>query len=548
MALNIISIIKKNYTQKELFCRFIQGGERADISYKELLQRSFDYKYYFKKVGVKKGDVVLIILKHSPNLLYSFVGAMLNGSIPSILPPPSEKQDISLYRESIEALSRLIKAKSIVTFKENLSEIEIIKKDIGIDVVLPEHISRNTGIEWEWPIAESRDIAFLQHSSGTTGLRKGVALSHTAVLNQIDNYSKTINLHNEDVIVSWLPLYHDMGLIACFILPLLKKIPVVMMDTFEWVNNPSMLFREIQLNKGTLCWLPNFAFNFLANCVDTKSETYDLSSIRVFINCSEPCKVHSFKIFYEKFKCCGLKKEALQTCYAMAENVFAISQSNINKEVRVDHISKSNFFNSHSATKAEHNADCLMFLSVGGIIPNTKIKIVDKYGEELPEKQVGEIAVSSNSLFSGYFKLESESKSVLNNGWLYTGDMGYISDDELYITGRKKDLIIVHGKNYYAHDIEYIANQVEGIKKGRCVAVGIYNELVGSEEAVLIAKTGVESHDERNKIKHNVKLYVNKSINLVLGDVCLVPLKWIIKTTSGKISRSENKKKYLKFK
>ena len=553
MEETIVSIIKDHYetSRSKIFCKFIKEGKYSNITYENLVANSNNYAAHFIDAGIKKGDVVLIILKHCPDLFYSFIGSMMIGAIPSILPFPSEKQDINLYRDSIEKLSKLIGAKSIVTYRENLNEAENIKKHIEMDIITPEDIRKvNSGIKWEKSCYITKnDVAFLQHSSGTTGLKKGVALSHVSVLNQIEKYSKTIGLNKNDIIVSWLPLYHDMGLIACFIMPLIKKIPVVKIDPFEWVNEPSMLLREINDNKGTLCWLPNFAYNFLSSCIDDESEKYDLSSIRAIINCSEPCKLHSHDVFYEKFKSYGITRESLQTCYAMAENVFAITQSELGKIVRADYVDKNYFSEKHIAKKTKNeNEESISFLSVGQIIQNTRIKIVDDKRKELPERHVGEIAVSSNSLFSGYFKLEKESKAVLENGWLYTGDMGYFADGELYITGRKKDIIIIHGKNYYMHDIECIANNVHGIKKGRCVAIGVYNDAIGSEEAALIAETSAEDLNEKRKIASNIKLNVNKELNLVISDVYLVPLKWIVKTTSGKISRSENKRKYLREK
>ena len=179
---------------------------------------------------------------------------------------------------------------------------------------------------------------------------------------------------------------------------------------------------------------------------------------------------------------------------------------------------------------------------------NTEVRIVDDKRKEVGERQVGEIKIKSNSLFSGYFKLPDESAKVIDGDWFYTGDLGYLAEGELFITGRKKDLIIVHGKNYYAHDIEYIANRVHEIKKGRCVAIGIYNDKIGSEDVVLMAETEALKEVAKNRIIKEVKKKVSEELNLLLKEVYLVPLKWLIKTTSGKISRDENKRKYLKEK
>ncbi len=543
----LISVLKEHYSQapNKLFCRFIAEGNAEDISYSKLIENSSNYALHYKNNGVAKGDSVIIILKHTPHLFYSFVGAMMIGAIPSILPFPSEKQDAVLYRDSIEKLSKRIGAKSIVTYKENLGEIRPIAKGLGIDAVIPEQISGSSEVEWLTNISEE-DIAFLQHSSGTTGLKKGVALSHKAVLNQIGNYSKSIGLNSKDVIVSWLPLYHDMGLIACFIMPLASKTPVVMIDPFEWVSNPAMLFECMEKNKGTLCWLPNFAYNLLVQCIGATEEKYDLSSMRAIIDCSEPCKAHSFEIFYDAFKKYGIKTETMQTCYAMAENVFGITQSEIGRKVKIDYVDRDAFISRHYAAKSKSVKNSINFLSVGKAVPNTEVSIVDSKRKEIGDRHVGEIRIKSDSLFSGYFRLPEESAKSVESGWFYTGDLGYIAGSEIYITGRKKDLIIVHGKNYYAHDIEYIANHVPGVKKGRCAVIGIYSSRTGSEDAVLIAESALPSSNDKAVIIKEIKKKVSCDLNLLLKDVCIVPLKWLIKTTSGKISRNENKRKYLK--
>jgi fatty-acyl-CoA synthase len=239
-----------------------------------------------------------------------------------------------------------------------LAELESIRKDVEVHIITPEMV-KDAASKPGFPEIGEDDIAFLQHSSGTTGLKKGVALSHKSVLNQIESYSENLKLDSKDVIVSWLPLYHDMGLIACFILPMLKRIPVVMMDPFDWVRNPKMLFEQIEKNKGTLVWLPNFAFNFCAQMI---TEKHELSSMKAFINCSESCKPHTFRIFYDAFKGWGLKKHSMQTCYAMAETVFAVTQSKLQEDVKEMAIDKEQFA---AHQKAVTRKGGLEFLSVG---------------------------------------------------------------------------------------------------------------------------------------------------------------------------------------
>jgi fatty-acyl-CoA synthase len=188
------------------------------------------------------------------------------------------------------------------------------------------------------------DIVLLQHSSGTTGLQKGVALSHRAVFNQLNAYGHAIALSEDDVFVSWLPLYHDMGLIAGFLMPILKRVPLVLMSPFEWVRAPYRLMRSVSQYRGTLTWLPNFAYNFCSQKIRERDlEGVDLSSWRLIVNCSEPVRWESHQAFYEKFKPYGLKEIALQTSYAMAENVFGVTQSELSCPPVVEEVDREAF-------------------------------------------------------------------------------------------------------------------------------------------------------------------------------------------------------------
>ena len=364
------------------------------------------------------------------------------------------------------------------------------------------------------------DVAFLQFSSGTTGHRKGVTFTHRRVLAQIEALAATLRLDRECRIVSWLPLYHDMGLIACLLLPVLTGVPLVLLDPLEWVNHPASLFEQIERQRATHVWLPNFAFNHLAQTVRADRH-FDLSSMRAWINCSEPCKKASFDIFLQRFGAMGVTAAQLQTCYAMAEAVFVVTHSPPGQVV------------AHSASGV---------LSAGSLLPGMAVQIQDTRGSPLPPGRVGEIAIRGSCVFDGYFRGENSNSEAFRDEWFLTGDLGCIDNGELYVVGRSKDVIIVNGKNLFAHDIEATLAAVPGIKPGRALALGVFNELSGSEELVILAETTEHNSPALRRV---VKESVRQSFGIAVTRTQTVAPGWLIKTTSGKLDRKRNKLRYM---
>jgi len=386
----------------------------------------------------------------------------------------------------------------------------------------------------------------LQHSSGTTGLQKGVALSHAAVLNQIESYARAIRLNDKDVAVSWLPLYHDMGLIAGFILPILSRIPLVLMSPFDWVRAPYRLLQAISRYQGTLTWLPNFAFNFCAQKIrDRDLAEIDLSTWRAVINCSEPIHAASHQQFVERFAPYGFRPQAIATSYAMAENVFAVTQGGIESPVVVDLVQRRKFMTQKLAEPASPDDEAFIMVSSGRPIDGTRIKVIDTKGHHLTDRIIGEIAIQSNCMLSGYFNRSDLTHKAFRDGWYLTGDLGYIADGELFVTGRMKDLIIVGGKNIYPQDLERLAGQVPGVHAGRVVAFGVFSEEAGTEEVVLLAEADTHQPHQRQTIADQIRSNVNQGSDIVLRYIEVLDRGWLLKTSSGKITRGANREKYL---
>ncbi len=526
---------------------FVPAGNapHRPITYRAFFENAARYAETLRGIGIGRHDLAILVMDHSEALLYAFWGALMLGAIPSIFPFLSDRLDPALYFERVRLLISHSGAKVVIASAQYADSLAALNS--GVPIVSEAALRPSEGVPQFNFEVRGEDIAFLQHSSGTTGLQKGVALSHGAVLNQIASYSAAIRLNPADCIVSWLPLYHDMGLIAAFVLPLVQGIPLVLISPHHWVRDPKVMLHAISQYRGTLCWMPNFAYNFLAQRVrDDALEGVSLASMRAFINCSEPMRAESHRQFAARYAAYGVRPEMLATCYAMAENTFAVTQGGIDSLPNIDLISREALSTQHIARPAVAGELTVEMLSCGVPIPNCEVQIVDEARQPLPERHVGEVAVRSDSMLSSYYRRPDLTEQALFNGWYLTGDYGYIANGELYITGRKKDLIIVGGKNIYPQDLEAIADKVKGVKPGRTVAFGVEDEQLGTESVVMVCEVETDDEDERFEIARQVRMRVAQEADVTLSDVYIVDPKWLHKTSSGKIARNVNREKYLR--
>jgi fatty-acyl-CoA synthase len=527
------------------------GGQELPLTYDQLLQGSAAFARTLAREKIQAGEVVVLILQHSEELLYSFWGAILHGGIPSIMPFLTEKLSPERYRADLASLISVTKPAAIVTYPEFESDVRSALKpgDSVRAVILTSQFELQSAIDFETLQGFSRhaeDIVLLQHSSGTTGLQKGVTLSHQAVFNQLNAYGKALSLIEQDVIVSWLPLYHDMGLIAGFLMPILSGIPLVLMSPFDWVRAPYRLMQLVSKYGGTLTWLPNFAYNFCAQKIrDRTMEGVDLSSWRAIINCSEPVRWESHRAFYESFSKYGLRWEVLQTSYAMAENVFGVTQSQLGREPFVMELDRESFMVKRVAKSSFDGRPALKMMSSGRPLENVRIRILDESGNDLHDCVIGEVALHSDCMLTGYFNRPDLTEKAFRDGWYLTGDYGFILDGELFVSGRKKDMIIVGGKNIYPQDLESLTYDVPGVHAGRSVAFGLFDEAQGTEEVVIIAEVDSDDEEEQRRVADALRAYVTKNSAIALHHVKVVGPKWIVKTSSGKTARSANKEKFL---
>lgn len=477
-----------------------------------------------RAVGVGNRDVVLIFMSHCADLLPAFFAVQWAGAIPSFMPPLSPRQDLGSYLETHAELLAHIKPALVIADPDVAA---ILQCPVDTKIATPAQLSGDRHAELSSPPSiDWSDIALLQHSSGTTGLKKGVALSYRSVLAQIESYRTALQIAGTESVVTWLPVYHDMGLIAGSVMPFVLGLPIISMDPFEWLVESTMLLEKAARSPEPLIWLPNFAFHHLARQARRLPAGVRLDHVRAFINCSEPCRPSTFDLFQEVLGRHGVKAEQLLTCYAMAENVFAVTQS------------------PPGCTVPRVKAGPGESLSCGRPIPGVQVEIRGTTGDVVAEGVAGEIHVRGTSLFEGYFRQPGLTAKRLQDGWYGTRDIGFLQDGELHVCGRMEDLIIVAGRNLYAHDIEACIASIDGVRPGRSVAFGVDNETTGTEDLVVLVEAA-SSLADRVRIKRDVRERLASRILIMPAVVSVLDADTLVKTTSGKISRDENRRRYL---
>ncbi|MBL6457818.1 AMP-binding protein [Belnapia sp. T6] len=487
-----------------------------------LFDRALQFAALYRARGVKPGGLVFLMLRHGQDLCAGFLGGMLAGAMPSFLPPPTPKQDPALYWRQHRTLLAQTAPAAILAEEALHAPIAAMLGEAtppllrcaeadALPAVLPASL----------PDADA--IALLQHSSGTTGLKKGVALSYRAIALQLDAYAERLGLRAPPAIASWLPLYHDMGLITGLLLPLWLGGRIAAMDPFAWVGRPALLFEGVTRIGASHVWLPNFAFHLLARTV-RRVEGLDLSSVEAWTNCSEPCRPDAFAAFLARFAHAGVREESLRTCYAMAETVFAVAQAAPGAPVRRLTL-----------------PDGRTLLSNGPPLAGCEVEARGEAGP-LPPGEIGELCIRAPFLFTGYNRNPEATAAALAEGWYRTGDLGLVEDGEVFVTGRIKDLIIVAGKNIHAHDVEAALQDLPGLKPGRAVAFGQDDPDLGTERLVVVAER--EEGADAASLVAAINGAVLDALGIACGAVQVVEPGWLVKTTSGKISRESNAARY----
>jgi fatty-acyl-CoA synthase len=550
---NLIDALAAAPGDRPFVTAWIDEDEREAVTFAEFRGRARRQAIILREQGVGAGDRLIVIMPQRIAAMTTFVGAMMLGAVPAFLAYPNFKFEAAKYRSGLAGVTANLNAK-IVVIDEEFPDDMLGHVSLGKETKLLRAGNRgNAASEEELPSIETNadSLAFIQHSAGTTGLQKGVALTHAAVLRQLEHLAQTLNINQAtDCVYSWLPLYHDMGLIACFMLPMVCHLPVVMQSPLDWVMHPETMLQIIGEYKCTLAWMPNFAFQFVPRRAPrSRWAQYDLSSARALINCSEPVRSTSMQEFQDAFSIIGLKSGVLQSSYAMAENVFAVTQSDVDRAsgpVRI-WADGQPFRSTHRILPvAGDTPGAVSFTSSGRVLPGTEVRIASDSGSVIDPGNVGEILVKGGSLFTGYYNRPDLTSQAIIEGWYHTGDLGFLLDNELYVIGRKKDLLIVGGENLYPQDIEEIVSSHSAIHDGRAVAMGVYNPDLGTEDIVVVAEVEREELlSDTVDIEREIRNLVVAGIGVAVRKIFIKPPKWIVKSTAGKAARSATREKLL---
>jgi len=530
------------YNQLENDFRFrwltiINSSGTYNYTYEDLHKRISDYYHFISDKKVQAGDTILIILKESLDLFASFIASVMLGALPAYYAFPSPKQSKTQFFSTITDLVKYNEIKMIIGYPEVINFLQNHNEVENSILVKYDEVKEIKKIEIS--LFEKYQEAFLQFSSGTTGAKKGVKISSEALFNQINAYKPHVQFDQNSIVVSWLPHYHDMGLISCMLMPLFEKVPIVMLSPFEWVSRPVSLLENIQKYKGTHTWQPNFALGHLVKSVSyEETKNYDLSSLKKLVCCSEPVLYKTVEKFTNHFAPSNLNPEIIYNCYAMAENTFAMTVSNNEKlkylSIDYDVLKRDNII--------EILKGGFKIASAGKPINNTSIKILSDKNTDLPEKEIGEILIKSDCMLDGYHNNPEANDDSFFDEWFKTGDLGFIYNDELYVTGRKKELIIVGGENIYPQDIEQIINDEEHFIEGRNVVFGVEDLRLGTEKIIVLAELKSEKQDHVDLIGLKSKIF--NQLNISISDIMLLPPKTLKKSTAGKISRYLNRQAY----
>jgi len=507
--------------------------------------RALEIQAALVAAGLEPGGCAVLILPTDPELLAAYFGVMFAGATPTLLATPSHRHaKPEVYTGLVNTILDNAEAGVIycdAEVAETLRNSQLALRS-GTRVVTPAEVK---GCETppERVAVKGVDIATIQYSSGTTGPPKGIRLSHEAVLENLRATREVLDLDGGTVSVSWIPLYHDMGLVDGFLLPLLCGCPTILIPTMDFMRDPSLWLWAIHHYRGGMSWAPNFAYTLAAGRVAERDlEGLDLSSWRIAISAAEPVLASTIEDFTKRFAAHGFRAEAFCPYYGLAECVTAVTGDSPGERPRVETIDRKEAATTHRAIPSE--GEGLPSVGCGTTLPGCRVEIRDEARKALPERTVGDIWVSAPWLFTDYNRNPEETARVRVDGWLLTGDRGYLADDHLYFFSRAKDLVVIAGEKYAPHDVESAVNAVPGVRGGCAVAFGIMNQARGTEELAVVAETKESEPEALDAMRRAIRHEVMDVTGLGLRHLELVGPGGVQKTTSGKLARAAMRERY----
>lgn len=523
-----------------------EGGNDI-ITYGQLLKSSLQVARGLRELGLREGETVAIMQPTHPKFFYTFFGILLAGGVPVPIYPPFRMHMLEAYAKTEAHILRNAEVRILVTFDqaENLSLllksfVPSLKHVTTVDELIKSEVLTSHFH------AKSDSFAFIQYTSGSTADPKGVLLTHHNLLSNIQAYGKAIKVTPDDVAVSWLPLYHDMGLIGMWLGSLYFGVPLILLTPFSFLNHPERWFWAIHYHRGTLSGAPNFAYELCIRKINSELiEGLDLSSWRMAANGAEKVYPRTLIEFAKKFAPYGLKKSAILPVYGLAESTVALTIPPINRDFLVDTIDRKQFEEERLAVPTKDIKKSLLFVSCGMPIEDHEVRIVNNDHQVLSERTVGNLQFRGPSMMQGYYHNTKATQDIYHDGWFDSGDLAYQANGEFYITGRRKDLIIKAGRNLYPAEIEELVGAVAGVRQGCVVAFEVVDTERGTEELVIVAEVREKYQAQHQDVIDKINEIIVTSLDIVPDHVILVAPHVVPKTSSGKLQRAACKKMYL---
>ena len=534
---------------EQIHVRFLRGDDDIqELTYAGLRRAADDVATGLRELGLAHGETVAIMLPTCLEFFYSYFGILIAGGVPVPIYPPARLNQIEDHLKRQAAVLTNAVAKVLITVPEAKTLARYMRAQIrSLDHVVTTDDLRRGGHRQLWPVVSGEDLAFIQYTSGSTGNPKGVMLTHNNLLANLRSMGQPFQMgHRHDVFVSWLPLYHDMGLIGAWLGSLYFSMELVLMSPLRFLIRPERWLQAVSKYKGTLSASPNFGYELARMRIkDEALEGLDLSSWRVAANGAEAVLQTTITGFAERFRPYGFDPKIMRPVYGLAENSVGLAFPQIDREPIVERIDREIFSRTGEAVPAPADAgDPLEFIVCGQPLPGHEIRIVDDAGRELDERREGDIEFRGPSSTQGYYRNPEATKTLFHGDWLRTGDKGYLVKGEVVVSGREKDTIVRAGRNIYAAQLEAAVYEVPGIRKG-CVAIfGSPNKDSGTEDLVVFAETRIEDSAEREALEKAVNRAVIGSIGEPPDQVVLAPPHTVFKTSSGKIRRSATRQVY----
>ncbi|HVX93510.1 MAG TPA: AMP-binding protein [Polyangia bacterium] len=498
--------------------------------------------------GVGHGDSVALMLPTGMEFFSTFLGIQLLGAVPVPIYPPFRASQLADHLLRQARILENARAVLLVGAPELGRAADWLRNRIvglrGVATV-PE-LARAAGQAPATPRAS--DVALLQYTSGSTGDPKGVVLTHANLIANIRAIGEAAHIASTDVVVSWLPLYHDMGLIGSWLASLYHGCRFVVLPPTRFMARPASWLWALHRHRGTLAAAPNFAYEACASRVpDAELEGLDLGSWRLALNGSEPVSPATLDRFARRFAPHGFRPEAMMPVYGLAENAVALTFTPAGRGPRVEHVQRAAFERDGLALPADGNgAPTLAFVSSGVPLPRHEVRVVGELGRELPDRHLGEIQFRGPSATRGYFRNEAATRALHAGDWLVTGDLGYFGDGELFVTGRSKDVIIRAGRHVFPYEIEEAVGRLDGVRRGGVAVFPVRDEARGTEAVIVVAETRETAPERLGQLRSDVAACSARALGAAADDVALVPPRTVPKTSSGKTRREACRDLYVR--